>query len=300
MTQNELIQYVKERIKSIGPGENKITGELLQDVLLTLIANTWSTAGGSGITTCSFSFGNGDLDNNYSVTLEHQLSTVLPGILVFNDKGEQLGESYYTATVIDANTVTLTFYQSLPEEGTFKAIFIYYIDDVKGTEGDYLEYLEESFSLFTGEAYQETPYGWSIVNTTGENFGADFAIEEDSGALKISITRDSLPADTGTLWQLGIKSGKVLKAGETYRVSAELKCTDPGAMYLFFVGVVNEDTGNQFENAASFSPIIAVWKEFTQDITPVEDGNLKIVCKFYSSWDMTDIYIDNLKVEKIS
>lgn len=59
-------------------------------------------------------FSNEDLDSNLEIIIIHGLGTLFPWIFIYDHNLVYLNREWYKLTVIDSNTIKLTFYQGIP------------------------------------------------------------------------------------------------------------------------------------------------------------------------------------------
>jgi hypothetical protein len=222
-TETNLKAVIDSIIASNGNGA--ITGPVLNQILTHFIDSCVfklnNTGGGSGDTLYTNILTLADLDVDSAVEIIHNLNTLVPIVIVWDNNGEILTGINFSAKVIDANTVELTFEDPPAGEESYKYMVIKKTDNI--TVGlDYIEtlYIDFYTAVYEGTGYYRKPVGWNSFTTlydgtVEDHLSADTHHNDDFIEPGIEV----LNRTTATRYWLVLQSAtRYVEAGETYSI----------------------------------------------------------------------------------
>ena len=233
---------------------------------------------------------NSQLDENKKIIINHNLSTNLPLLLLFNNLGQQLGDIYYTYTPQNENSIEIEFEDNIPAGVAYKYIIAKLVEDIN-PEPEYLLAFEDEFEDWEGEGWETVPEGWSFTSNP-QAIGEFNRVYNDSNSARIIYS----VAQNNTQKML---SGCLLYPGVNYKITIRYKTnTVPGTdIEFFWYGV---DNGVEVQETERWlDDTSGQWNELIIYFTPVISGGY-FRLKFLRDSDFEyDFNIDSIKIEVV-
>lgn len=307
MTEAERAQYITEKIKTIPPGDPKIAGVILQDVLLVMNQDIGKTSSSgespSGKIPDDGQFVGSELDGNNSITIEHTQDSEIPYVILKDENNDILGEIHYTKNIVDNFHIKITINDDVTPSTVYKWVVLGTVQTVNAQPRNYLEYLLDFLENIVGETYSKQPVGWIAKKSVTDDFSASLAIEfiesisYPNSSLKFTKT-GTFTAETGApAKMLYIENERWLKAGEEYTVEFDyLKEVDENVIML----IGSTGAADWLDSIQTFNPglVYGYRAKKTITINPTADGKFCFGISADTAYNMV-IQFFQIKITKV-
>jgi len=231
---------------------------------------------------------NSQLDENKKIIINHNLSTNLSLLFIFNNLGQQLGDIYYTCTLQDENSIEIEFEDNIPAGVAYKYIIAKLIEDIN-PEIEYHLTFKEDFENWVGTGWNTIPVDWYFTSNP-ETIGEFNRIYNDNNSARIIYEMEYYNTQK-------LLSNCLLAPGINYKITIRYKTnTVPGTNIEFFHYGIDNGTEVQ-EIKRWLDDTSGQWNELILNFIPViNEGEffLKFVVDGGFEYNFN---IDSIKIE---